>query len=70
MGSKPSQPLRVIGKISQVIGPVIDIKCEATELPEIYRALEVLRINSGERVGSGTDKYTVQVVIVIDGKRM
>ena len=62
MGSKPSQPLRVIGKISQVIGPVIDIKCEATELPEIYRALEVLRINSGERVGSGTDKYTVQVV--------
>ena len=62
MGSKPSQPLRVIGKISQVIGPVIDIKCEANDLPEIYRAIEILTSSNGERVGSATDKYSVQVV--------
>ena len=62
MGSKPSQPLRVIGKISQVIGPVIDIKCNANDLPEIYRAIEILKSNSNERVSSSSDKYNVQVV--------
>jgi F-type H+-transporting ATPase subunit beta len=30
-----------IGKIVQVIGPVIDVEFEADKLPELYNALEV-----------------------------
>jgi F-type H+-transporting ATPase subunit beta len=30
-----------IGKIVQVIGPVIDVEFEAGQLPEIYHALRV-----------------------------
>jgi hypothetical protein len=34
-----------VGKIVQVIGPVVDVEFEAGQLPEIYNALE----NSGHR---------------------
>jgi F-type H+-transporting ATPase subunit beta len=31
-----------VGKIVQVIGPVIDVEFEAGQLPEIYNALQVV----------------------------
>src|ERR671914_1555601 len=40
-----------IGKIVQVIGPVLDVEFEAEHLPELYNALELdTRTDSGERV--------------------
>ena len=38
-----------IGKVVQVIGPVLDVEFEADRLPEIYNAIEVqTRTESGE----------------------
>src|SRR3979490_2921923 len=36
-----------VGKIVQVIGPVIDVEFEAGHLPEIYNALQVVSDGSG-----------------------
>ena len=36
-----------IGKIVQVIGPVIDVEFEAGKLPEIYSALHVVSDGKG-----------------------
>src|SRR6266540_6877067 len=34
-------PARNIGKVIQVIGPVLDVEFEAEKLPEIYNALRI-----------------------------
>ena len=36
-----------VGKIVQVIGPVIDVEFEAGHLPEIYNALQVVSDGQG-----------------------
>ena len=41
-----------VGKIVQVIGPVIDVEFEAGQLPEIYNALHV--VSDGKSGGAGT----------------
>ncbi|HOE66318.1 MAG TPA: F0F1 ATP synthase subunit beta, partial [Candidatus Hydrogenedentes bacterium] len=38
-----------IGQVSQVIGPVVDVKFEPGQLPPIYNALEIVR-SSGEKL--------------------
>jgi len=38
-----------IGRIVQVIGPVLDVEFEAEQLPEIYNALEIMTGADGER---------------------
>src|SRR5690242_13589309 len=38
-----------VGKIVQVIGPVIDVEFEAGKLPEIYNALHVVSDGTGGR---------------------
>src|SRR3954465_5662481 len=46
-----------IGKVVQVIGPVLDVEFEAEHLPELYNALEIdARSESGETV-----RVTVEV---------
>ncbi|MDP9177707.1 MAG: F0F1 ATP synthase subunit beta [Gemmatimonadota bacterium] len=37
----PPPPARNIGKVVQVIGPVLDVEFEAEKLPEIYNALRI-----------------------------
>jgi F-type H+-transporting ATPase subunit beta len=39
-----------IGKISQIIGPVLDIEFKENELPEIYNAIKIKREDDGELV--------------------
>jgi F-type H+/Na+-transporting ATPase subunit beta len=40
-----------VGKISQVIGPVLDVEFEPENLPELYNALELeTKTDSGERI--------------------
>jgi len=38
---------QLVGKIAQIIGPVVDVKFDGTEgvLPKIYEALEVTKSN-------------------------
>src|SRR5688572_33306648 len=43
-------PTRNIGKVVQVIGPVLDVEFEAEKLPEIYNALRITR-SEERRVG-------------------
>lgn len=50
-----------IGRISQVIGPVLDVKFEPGQLPPIYHALEIVRENGdtliaevAQHLGEGT----------------
>jgi F-type H+-transporting ATPase subunit beta len=38
-----------VGRIVQVIGPVVDVEFEAGQLPEIYNALRITSEQSGER---------------------
>ena len=42
-----------IGKIVQVIGPVIDVEFEAGHLPEIYNAIHVVSEGQGGAAPSG-----------------
>ena len=46
-----------IGKIVQVIGPVIDVEFEAEHLPEIYNALEV--------TGTADDGTPIRVIVEV-----
>src|SRR3954471_20222089 len=39
-----------IGKVVQVIGPVLDIEFEAEHLPELYNALEIKATDDGTKV--------------------
>ena len=39
-----------VGKISQIIGPVIDVKFEPGQLPPIYNALEIDRSDGGKLI--------------------
>ena len=41
MATKASEPKRNIGKVVQVIGPVLDIEFEPERLPELYNAVTV-----------------------------
>ena len=41
---------KAVGKIVQIIGPVVDVEFEAGHLPDIYNAL---RIQSDGKGGSG-----------------
>jgi F-type H+-transporting ATPase subunit beta len=38
------------GKISQIIGPVLDIEFEKGELPEIYNAIKIVREDGTELI--------------------
>ncbi|MFN8571803.1 MAG: F0F1 ATP synthase subunit beta [Gemmatimonadaceae bacterium] len=38
---------QTVGKIVQIIGPVLDVEFEASHLPELYNALEVNFVNDG-----------------------
>src|SRR3954464_3068132 len=42
-----------VGKIVQIIGPVIDVEFEAGHLPEIYNALQV--VSDGKGGGTALD---------------
>jgi len=68
-----------LGKVTQVIGPVVDVEFPAGELPEIYNAVE---IPLGERTsdaafgpsigadGHGGDKLVVEVAHHLGGDRV
>ena len=47
-----------IGKVVQVIGPVLDVEFEAEHLPEIYNALRIR-----EKSDSGVDIATARTVL-------
>jgi len=42
----PATAIRNIGKVVQVIGPVLDVEFEAEHLPELYNALEISSKNA------------------------
>ena len=48
--------IRNIGKVVQVIGPVLDVEFEAEHLPELYNALEVTA-----KTATGEDIHVVVV---------
>src|SRR5438045_7568907 len=50
MATTVAPPTRNIGKVIQVIGPVLDVEFEAEKLPEIYNALRITA-----KSDSGTD---------------
>src|SRR6266516_4708381 len=49
MATKTSEQKRSVGKIVQVIGPVIDVEFEPEQLPELYNAVTV-KLDSGQLV--------------------
>src|SRR5436309_15177360 len=49
MATKTSELKRRVGKIVQVIGPVIDVEFEPEQLPELYNAVTV-KLDSGQLV--------------------
>jgi len=50
-----------VGKIVQVIGPVVDVEFEAGHLPEIYNALRITSDDEGSgRVAAGPDGRTAR----------
>ncbi len=49
MATKTSEQKRNVGKIVQVIGPVIDVEFEPEQLPELYNAVTV-KLDSGQLV--------------------
>ncbi len=49
MATKTSEQKRSVGKIVQVIGPVIDVEFEPEQLPELYNAVTV-KVDSGQLV--------------------
>src|SRR3989441_2782032 len=49
MATKASEQKRSVGKIVQVIGPVIDVEFEPEQLPELYNAVTV-KLDSGQLV--------------------
>jgi len=49
MATKTSELKRSVGKIVQVIGPVIDVEFEPEQLPELYNAVTV-KLDSGQLV--------------------
>ncbi len=49
MATKTSEQKRNVGKIVQVIGPVIDVEFEPEQLPELYNAVTV-KVDSGQLV--------------------
>ena len=50
------------GKISQVIGPVVDVEFTG-ELPMIYDALEI-KLNKNEKFAENSPAYTRAFVII------
>ncbi|GAC1652659.1 MAG: F0F1 ATP synthase subunit beta [Gemmatimonadaceae bacterium] len=53
----PSDTVRAVGRIVQVIGPVLDVEFEAGHLPELYNALEV----NAETPNGGTIRVVAEV---------
>src|SRR6266508_6661688 len=49
MATKTSEQKRNVGKVVQVIGPVIDVEFEPEQLPELYNAVTV-KVDSGQLV--------------------
>src|SRR5881396_3388945 len=49
MATKTSEQKRNVGKVVQVIGPVLDVEFEPEQLPELYNAVTV-KIDSGQLV--------------------
>ena len=49
MATKPSEQKRSVGKVVQVIGPVLDVEFEPEQLPELYNAVTV-KVDSGQLV--------------------
>src|SRR5881296_3763672 len=45
-----SPPPANIGKIVQVIGPVLDVEFDADKLPELYNALRITATSDGIRI--------------------
>src|SRR5205809_6443423 len=49
MATKTSEQKRSVGKVVQVIGPVLDFEFEPEQLPELYNAVTV-KVDSGQLV--------------------
>src|SRR5213596_2534904 len=49
MATKPSEQKHSVGKVVQVIGPVLDVEFEPEQLPELYNAVTV-KVDSGQLV--------------------
>src|SRR5439155_22191672 len=49
MATRTSDQKRNVGKVVQVIGPVLDVEFEPEQLPELYNAVTV-KIDSGQLV--------------------
>src|SRR6266705_4254035 len=49
MATKASEQKRNVGKVVQVIGPVLDVEFEPEQLPELYNAVTV-KVDSGQLV--------------------
>src|SRR6266576_2232728 len=49
MATKPSEQKHNVGKVVQVIGPVLDVEFEPEQLPELYNAVTV-KVDSGQLV--------------------
>ena len=53
-------PTRNIGKVVQVIGPVLDVEFEADKLPEIYNALRITaKSDAGGDIAADTEPPAV-----------
>src|SRR5216117_639378 len=49
MATKPSEQKQKVGKVVQVIGPVLDVEFEPEQLPELYNAVTV-KVDGGQLV--------------------
>jgi F-type H+-transporting ATPase subunit beta len=67
----PQQSTAAVGRISQIIGPVVDVQFPAGRLPEIYFALEVdlsTIVSSGDQRADDADDPALKGIEAATGK--
>ena len=57
MATGTQQPHQRVGKIVQIIGPVLDVEFEAGQLPEIYNALQITSDAQGTRLIAEVEQH-------------
>ncbi len=61
LGTSPETPTRTTGRITRIIGPVVDVEFPPDAIPEMYNALTTTVDLAGQGEGEGTVSMTLEV---------